>query len=134
MATPVIVGVGDIINRSLRPEDALEPRELMRRAILEAAKDTGLSRDASQNLVQQADLDVVATWTWPYDDLPSLLAGDLNISSKHKHYSPHGGNQPAKLLDQAARRIAYGQSKAAIVTGGEALASRTAILFCLDFN
>lgn len=41
----------------------------------------------------------------------------------YKETSPHGGNQPAKLLDEACRRIAAGQSTLAVVAGGEALAS-----------
>lgn len=64
------------------------------------------------------------TWTWPYSDLPGLLAERLGVQTKHRSYSEHGGNQPAKLLDEAARRIATGENKVAVLTGAEALASR----------
>jgi acetyl-CoA acetyltransferase len=122
--TPIIVGVGDIKNRSQRLEDALEPANLMLRAIQNAFKDTRLSCEDGLELWRSIDsVDVVATWTWEYEDLPGLLAQKLGINPKHKYYSPHGGNQPVKLLDEAARRISLGESKVAIVTGGEALAS-----------
>lgn len=126
-AIPIIVGVGDIVNRSPQVEDAIEPVQLMLRAIESAIKDTGLNPSAAESLQFRVDsLDVVRTWTWPYPDLPGLLAQRLGANPHHKSYTDHGGNQPAKLLDEAARRIASGQSKVAIITGGEALASLTA--------
>jgi len=47
------------------------------------------------------------------------------VKPKFKTLSPHGGNQPAKLFDDAARRVSKGECKVAVITGGEALASRT---------
>ena len=99
-------------------------------------------------------IDVVRTWTWPYADLPGLLAERLGVrrggsydedstgtntgkkstqtgTPKEKgrgikwlRYSEHGGDKPAKLVDEAARRIARGEVEVCVVTGGEALASR----------
>jgi hypothetical protein len=121
---PVVIGVGDVKNRSQRIEDAIEPAELMLEAIKLAVKDTELSTAASAKLQTSIDsIDVVATWTWPYHDLPGVLAQKLGVEPSHKFYSAHGGNQPAKLFDEAARRISLGQSKCCVVTGGEALAS-----------
>jgi hypothetical protein len=121
---PIIVGVGDIKNKSLKLEDAFEPMELMLRSVQAAVGDIGAAASASRELQLNIDsLDIVATWTWPYPDLPSLLSQKLGITPKHKHYTEHGGNHPAKLMDEAARRISKGQSKVAVVTGGEALAS-----------
>ncbi|OCK74214.1 hypothetical protein K432DRAFT_311184 [Lepidopterella palustris CBS 459.81] len=126
-ATPIVVGVGDIKNRSQKLEDALEPMQLMLQAIQRAIKDTTLSDTTAAKLQSEIDsIDVVATWTWPYPDLPGLLSENLGAKPRHKYYSPHGGNQPAKLFDEAARRISLGQNKVAVVTGGEALASMSA--------
>ncbi|EED23569.1 conserved hypothetical protein [Talaromyces stipitatus ATCC 10500] len=122
--TPIIVGVGDIRNVSTKIEDAREPADLMLDAIQQALRDTGLGSITS--LRSQIDsIDVVRTWTFAYGDLPGLLAKRLNIASplKHKLYTANGGNQPAKILDEAARRISRGENKLALVTGGEALAS-----------
>lgn len=124
--TPVIIGVGDIRNGSTKVEHAREPAELMLDAIHQALQDTGLS--SIEELRSQIDsIDVVRTWTWAYGDLPGLLAARLNIQHppKHQTYTENGGNQPAKILDEAARRISRGETKVALITGGEALASCT---------
>jgi hypothetical protein len=123
-STPVVIGVGDFVNRSKRVEDAVEPLQLMLNAIEEAITDTGISETSSQRLRAAVDsLDVVRTWTWPYDDLPGLIAQRLNIDPRRKHYTDNGGNQPGLWFDEAARRISRGETKVAILTGGEALAS-----------
>lgn len=122
--TPVIIGVGDFINRSKRVEDAVEPLQLMLHAIEGAMADTGISESSSQDLRAAVDsLDVVRTWTWPYDDLPGLIAQQLGINPSRKHYTDNGGNQPGLWFDEAARRVSKGETKVAILTGGEALAS-----------
>lgn len=132
--TPVVIGVGDIKNQSPSLSSALEPMKLMSHAIQLALADTSLPPHVLQTLQAEIDsLDVVATWTWPYADLPGALSSELGINPKHKHYSEyHGGNQPAKLFDDAARRISRGESRVAIVTGGEALASCMCSLICLE--
>jgi acetyl-CoA acetyltransferase len=125
-STPIVIGVGDFINRSKKIEDAVEPLQLMLSAIDEAVKDTGLSESSSRDLRAAVDsLDVVRTWTWPYPDLPGLIAEQFGIDPARKHYTDHGGNQPGLLFDEAARRISKGETKVAILTGGEALASCT---------
>ena len=122
---PVIIGVGDIKNRSTAVTDAKEPATLMLEAIQAAIKDA--STTSSSELQSAIDsIDVVKTWTWPYPDLPGLLAEKLGVekSVKWKRYSEHGGDKPGKLLDEAAKRIAKGECRVAVLTGGEALASR----------
>ncbi|ODM14601.1 hypothetical protein SI65_09946 [Aspergillus cristatus] len=120
MPTPIIIGVADIKNRT---NNAKEPAQLMLEAINAAIHDTGPSATLSSSI---DSLSAVRTWTWPYDNLPALLAKRLGIQPKHTHYPDyHGGNQPAKLLDEAALRIANGESRVAVITGGEALESLT---------
>ncbi|KAM3471695.1 hypothetical protein MY5147_005696 [Beauveria neobassiana] len=124
-ATPIIIGVGDVRNKSSKPEDAIEPSKMMVRAIKNAIKDTGLDAGAQKQLLGDADsLRIIPTWTWPYNDLLSTVANDLGIRPATKEMPTHGGNQPALQCDEAARAIANGQSKVAILTGGEAMASR----------
>ncbi|KAF7197908.1 hypothetical protein HII31_00622 [Pseudocercospora fuligena] len=124
--TPVIIGVGDVVNRSKRVEDAIEPLQLMIMAIQNAIKDTELAASSLATLQSAIDsIDVVASWTWPCD-YPKLIAERLAVKPLHTHISDHGGNEPAHLLDEAARRISMGENKVAVVTGGEALASLTA--------
>ena len=125
--TPIIVGVGDFRNPSKAPEDALEPLTLIIEALKAAAKDTGITSDPERLLSQVDSFDVVRTWTWPYDNLAELLATTLEARASHTYTTTrHGGDAPCSLLDDAARRISKGESKIALVAGGEALASLNA--------
>ena len=64
-SVPIIVGVGDVVNRSRKVEDALEPLELILQAIKGAIADTGLSQSAATKLQADVDsLDVIRSWTW----------------------------------------------------------------------
>lgn len=133
---PIIVGVGDVKNRSTKIEDAREPADLMLEAINLAIQDAQFfsSSTAQEAFKSNIDsIDVVRTWTWEYPDLPGLLAERLGVRSpRHKYYPEgHGGNQPAKLLDEAALRVAKNESKVAVITGGEALASCTSMEYYL---
>ncbi|RMZ77389.1 hypothetical protein DV738_g4349, partial [Chaetothyriales sp. CBS 135597] len=123
--TPVIIGVGDVVNRSTKVEDAREPLDLIIEAVQESIKDTGISSsEAVEKLRSSIDsIDVVATWTWPYRDLPGSIAKKLGVEVGHKHYTQHGGNQPGKIFDDAARRISQGKTKVGLCAGAEALAS-----------
>lgn len=119
--TPVIIGVADVKNQSKVHK---EPATLMFEAISHAIHDTGLASLAP--VISQIDsIDVVRTWTWPYADLPGLLGKWLGLDERPAwtRYTEHGGNEPARLVDEAAGRIARGETKVAVVTGGEALAS-----------
>jgi len=121
---PIIVGVADIKNRSNSLTSAKEPAILIHEAILAALLDTS-SSDPEKLKSSIDSIDVVRTWTWPYPDLPGLLAQKLGVGErvKRRFYSEHGGDKPGRLLDGAARRIARGECGVAVVAGGEALAS-----------
>lgn len=124
-AIPIVVGVGDIKNKSTQLEDGIEPMKLMLESIYRAIKDTKLPSSAQLKLQSEIDsIDVVATWTMNYPDLPGLIAKNLDVSPKHKLLSAHHGDSPAMMFDDAARRISLRENKLAVVTGGEALASR----------
>ncbi|KAF1990522.1 hypothetical protein K402DRAFT_230929 [Aulographum hederae CBS 113979] len=129
--TPVIIGVADIKNKTSKP---IEPKDLILSSIhaaLDNASPSPKNPKIKQSLLTHTtSLSVVRPWTWPYPDLPTLLATSLSIlpHCTHLELSAHGGNQPAKLLDEAARRISLSPSPStvAIVTGGESLASLAA--------
>lgn len=126
--TPIIVGIGEIRNRSLAVKDAIEPADLMVSAIRSAIQDTNISEADIKPLIES--LAIVPPWTWGYEDLPGLVAGKLGIRPSHRHVGIHGGHQPAELCDEAARRVSKGQGRIAVVTGGEALASRECVVHC----
>lgn len=125
---PIIIGVGDVRNKSFNPDDAIEPAKLMVQAIRNAVADSGLNTSSQQKLLSSVDaLRVIPTWTWSYNDLPSNISQALGIKPALQEMPSHGGNQPALQCDEAARQIATGKSKVAVLTGGEALASRKSL-------
>lgn len=124
--TPVLVGIGDINDRAAKGrDDAAEPLTLMLRAVGAAIQDTTVGPDAAQKLQAAIEsVSVVANWTWPYSNTPELLVQRLGLpGSVHTVESHHGGDSPAHLVDEAARRVAFQKNKVAVVTGAEALAS-----------
>jgi hypothetical protein len=123
--TPIIIGVGDIRNKPKTPSECVEPAELMLQACQAALADTGLSASSISQLLKGLDaIEVVAVSTWPYTDLPTLMASKLGAPSiKHKTYTHLMGNAPVASLNTLAHRIATGRSKACLITGGETLAS-----------
>ncbi|EXV01862.1 acetyl-CoA acetyltransferase [Metarhizium robertsii] len=124
-AVPIIVGVGDVRNKSFKVEDAIEPAQLMVNAVRRAVDDSGLDHAAQESLLAHVDsLRVVPTWTWAYNDLPGVISHRLGIKPTRRVLGEHGGNQPALQCDEAARDIAARRSLVSVLTGGEALASR----------
>ncbi|KAL4875276.1 hypothetical protein BJY04DRAFT_224155 [Aspergillus karnatakaensis] len=123
---PILVGVADINDRASKNDpNAAEPLTLMLRAIGAAINDTELPPEAAQKLQSAIEsVSAVANWTWPYPDAPGLIVKRLGLPGVvHTVESHHGGDSPGQLVDEAARRVAYGKSKVAVVTGAEALAS-----------
>jgi len=115
---PVMVGVGQLrSNRERTVAGAQEPAELMLDALARAARDAGTPR-----LLADADsidvVNVVNVVSWIYDDLSGLLAARLGAQPKHRFASPIGGQWPARLLDEAAARIAGGDARVALLVGG----------------
>ncbi|KAF7952640.1 hypothetical protein EAE96_005872 [Botrytis aclada] len=136
--TPIIVGVGDVINRSLEVNDAIEPLGLMLQSLEKSFSDTGLcqSHDGGKLEILKGSVDdvrVVRNWTWPYVDVcQSVLDGIMGEGKRgsgglgkrvYKEETEHGGNSPVKMLDEACQRVGRGESKVAVVVGGEALGS-----------
>ncbi len=116
MRQPVIIGVGQLRNRSAEERDAREPADLIAEAVELALADAG----ASSAIRGKVDaLDVVNVVSWPYADLPGLLSEWLGIAPAYRVHSGVGGNQPPRLVDLASRRIVTGESHVALVCGGE---------------
>ncbi|KAF7562876.1 hypothetical protein G7046_g1224 [Stylonectria norvegica] len=121
--TPVIVDIGEAKNKAPSTANAIEPAGLMLEAIQRSIADASGSGDVQLSI---DSISVVPPWTWVYPNLPLLLAEKLQVRPHHLAIGEHGGNQPALLCDEAARRISAGETKCAIITGGEALASLSA--------
>lgn len=117
-AVPVIVGVGELADRVADVDlaSAKEPLVLLEEAVGLAARDAGPAGE----LLSDADtILVVNVAAWVYRDLPGRLAERIGATPTHTLHSDWGGNWPTKLVDEAAARIAAGESRIAVVCGGD---------------
>src|SRR3954466_9555729 len=117
---PVIVGVGEIIDRPKEITDGLEPLDLLEHALLRAEADAG-----ARLLGEVQSLDVVNFLSWRYRDPEQLLAQRLGITPAHCYYGPVGGESPIRYIHEAAKRIARGECSVAAVCGAEAQSTAT---------
>ncbi len=117
---PVIVGVGEFVDRPAQPGEAQEPLALMAEALRQADADAGggfLSRVES--------LELVGLISWPYADPVGQLCRRMDIQPQYRNNAPMGGETPVRLVHQAALRIARGEIAVAAVVGGEAMHARS---------
>ncbi|WP_421738046.1 enoyl-CoA hydratase-related protein [Caulobacter sp.] len=115
---PVIVGVGEAVDRPTDLSQALEPVALMSQALRNAESDFGA------RLLDQLDsLDLIGLVSWRYVDPVALLAQALGISPARKTNASMGGETPVRLIHEAGLRIAAGEQRAAAIVGGEAMHS-----------
>ena len=113
---PVIVGVGQITNRTGELHEAREPLDLMEAAARAAEADAGVS-----GLLTQVDsVQVVNIMSWPSPDPPSDLAGRIDAELSERIYTTIGGNTPQWLVNESAERIAEGRLRLALLAGAEA--------------
>jgi acetyl-CoA C-acetyltransferase len=117
---PVIVGVGEIVDRPKDIAQGLEPLTLLEQALKRAEADSG-----AKLLGDIGSLDVVNFLSWRYRDPEKLLAKRLGIAPAHCTYGPVGGESPIRYLHEAAQRIARGECEVAAVCGAEAQSTVT---------
>src|ERR1700736_1469264 len=117
---PVIVGVGEIVDRPKEISEGLEPLALLEQALKRAEQDSG-----SKLLGEIESLDVVNFLSWRYRDPEIQLSGRLGIQPKHAYYGPVGGESPIRYLHEAAQRIARRECSVAAVCGAEAQSTAT---------
>src|SRR5664279_4750844 len=117
---PVIVGVGEIVDRPKEIAAGLEPMDLLVEALKRAEADSG-----GKLLGEIGSPDIVTFLRWRYRDPEKLLSARLGIKPKHAYYGPVGGESPVRYLHEAAQRIARGECSVAAVCGAEAQSTAT---------
>jgi acetyl-CoA C-acetyltransferase len=117
---PVIVGVGEIVDRPKEIAQGLEPLALLEEALKRAEQDSG-----GKLLGGIESLDIVNFLSWRYRDPEIQLSDRLGIKPKHAYYGPVGGESPIRYLHEAAQRIARGECSVAAVCGAEAQSTAT---------
>jgi acetyl-CoA C-acetyltransferase len=136
--TPVVVGVGQV---TVRPDpttersDRPEPLELMTAALLAAGEDCdgappGGRAPAGHALVRRADsIRVVAPLSWHPVNPALLVANRLGFAVGSEPaelvLSSIGGNSPQAIMHDACLSISRGDLDVVLVTGAEAMYTRT---------
>src|ERR1700759_4325290 len=117
---PVIVGVGEIVDRPKEITDGLEPMALLEQACRRAEADAG-----AKLLHELGSLDVVSFLSWRYRDPEKQLAQRLGSNPAHCYYGPVGGESPIRYIHETSQRIARGECEVAVVAGAEAQSTAT---------
>ena len=95
---PVIVGVGEIVDRPKDIAAGLEPLALLEEAVRRAEADSG-----AKLLGELGSLDVVNFLSWRYRDPEKQLAARLGAKPAHCYYGPVGGESPIRYIHEAAQ-------------------------------
>jgi len=121
--TPVIVGVGQLNQRTDDPAAAAEPADLMADAARLAAADSG----GSDVLRAIRSVRIVNLLSWPYRDPGALVAERLGVDGPHTACSEGGGQIVGTLVSRTASDILRGDVDAVLIAGAEAWRTRTAV-------
>ncbi len=132
--TPVLVGCGQLTQREKDPARALSPMDLTTDAAHLAAADTG----AGKALLEALDTVVMirsfsdTSWRFAspfgrYGNPPRSLANRLGANAARRLiYTYAGGNMPQWCVNRLFEMITRGKCEAALIAGGEALATQKA--------
>ncbi len=115
---PVVVGVGQFIQRPDVPTEALEPLAMMAEAAQRAAADAGAS-----GLLAKLTHTWVVKGAWPYTN-PAALLNERFGATARTGLSADGGNTPQALINKACVKIAAGDAAAVLIVGAEGIWSR----------
>jgi acetyl-CoA C-acetyltransferase len=111
---PVLVGVGQVLQRAEDPREAAEPLVMMVEALRLAGADAG-----ALELLARADAVYVTRGMWAYGDAGRAAADRLGATPRETVGTPYGGNFAQACVIAAAREIAAGRRGVVLVTGAE---------------
>lgn len=112
--SPVIVGVGQFLNRIESLEQALEPLEMMMRAVRRAEVDTGTG-----GFLRQTQSVRVVRGMWSYENPAAAIAQRIGAVGAQTVGTLIGGNQNQALLSATALDILAGKFDLILITGAE---------------
>jgi acetyl-CoA C-acetyltransferase len=118
--TPVLIGVGQSLQRTDDFTEALDPTLLMGAAIGNATLDAGL-----RTIPNPHSLRVVSLLSWKHGDPAYLVAQQLGLTPTETAYTTMGGQSPQALVNATAVDIQSGALDIAILAGGETWRTRT---------
>lgn len=122
-STPVVVGVGQVVQRTPDLSAPREPAALAAEALRAAALDAGV------DLLGRADLVyAVPSASWSYPDQAGLVAGLVGASEAGTvQTSTYGGDGAQLALNDAAQEVVDGRAHVVLVSGAEAGATVAAL-------
>ncbi len=131
---PVLVGAGQITQREPDPAAALPPLDLTAQAARAAADDAGSGEKIFSLLDTVVQIRSFSDTSWRftcpfgrYANPPKSLAIRLGaVNAKRLVYTLPGGNMPQWCINRLCGMIARGEAGAALVAGGESLATQKA--------
>lgn len=112
--TPVLVGIGQILNRIEDVNDALEPLEMMWQATQRAAEDCNLNGSLKQ--VQSIR---VIRGMWPYQNPALALAEKIGAREVETVGTLIGGNQNQAMINETSLEILHKDLDLVLITGAE---------------
>lgn len=116
----VVIGIGEITDRTRNPAQVPEPTALIARALAAAASDAG------PGWLERVDsIDLVALSSWRYKNPVRDVCKRLDIAPARMVNSRRGGETPVRLLHEAALAVVNGERKVCAIVGGEATSART---------
>lgn len=143
--TPILVGCGQVSQHEPDPAKALSPLDLTAAACREAANDAGPGQKLLESLDTMALLRSFSDTSWRFaspfggsKNPPKSLADRLGADqAPRKIYTHPGGNMPQWLVNRFSEMVTRGEVQAALICGGEALATQKAAQragLSLDWN
>jgi len=112
--TPVLVGVGQVLQRLEDPRQADEPLEMMLTALERAVADAG-----AEQLLRRAGAIYVLRGAWGYGDPGREIARRIGAGPVETIGTPYGGNFAQACVIDAARAIQAGHRDVVLVAGAE---------------
>ncbi|MFK7967081.1 MAG: acetyl-CoA acetyltransferase [Burkholderiaceae bacterium] len=132
--TPVLVGCAQITQREPDPAIARGPGELIADVAKQALNDAGPAKQLTDALDTIVVIRSFSHTSWRFaspfgddDNAPKSLATRLNAPAVRRHiYTEPGGNMPQWCVNRLSEQIRAGEVGAALIAGGEALATQKA--------
>ncbi|MBU2550786.1 MAG: acetyl-CoA acetyltransferase [Proteobacteria bacterium] len=118
--TPIIIGVGQHTHRPADADRAAHVLDLIPMAVKQAEVDAGLPGLARRI----DDLCLVNIISLAHENPPEELARRLDAAPKHAAYTWIGATAPQWFVNRTAERISSGQTRLALICGGESFRSR----------
>ncbi len=122
--TPILVGQAQVAQHTDDLNSAAGPIDLMTQAVREAFADAGV-RNVGTNATTAIDaLRVVRSLSTRNINPARDIASALNLTAHEYGLTPHGGNMPQYLVNNAALQIRDDGAQMIVLTGGESFRSR----------